>query len=46
LVEQYLCCVAERDLKALLPLLPELAGIGSTETGIGSAETGMARVAI
>ena len=24
-VERYLCCVAERDLKALLPLLPQLA---------------------
>jgi len=25
-VEHYLCCVAERDLKQLLPLLPALAG--------------------
>ncbi len=25
-VGQYLCCVAERDLKLLLPLLPKLAG--------------------
>ena len=24
-VERYLCCVAERDLKVLLPLLPQLA---------------------
>lgn len=27
-VAEYLCCVAERDLAALLPLLPELAGVG------------------
>ncbi len=27
-VAEYLCCVAERDLAALLPLLPELAGAG------------------
>ena len=31
-VGHYLCCVAERDLKALLPLLPELANKPELET--------------
>ena len=26
-VDHYLCCVAERDLAVLLPLLPELSGM-------------------
>ena len=31
---QYLCCVAERDLPRLLPLLPELAETGLAERAI------------
>ena len=33
-VRHYLCCVAERDLKQLLPLLPKLSGIESLEADV------------